>query len=109
MNESVHWNGRYWTIPGADFPTVCPLFAQHEVPRSLYDRQGYIKPTMARPPDESEAGIEVGYDERRGVFVEGKWTWSWKDKDGKETDPNTNERTQASDPPDSRDRDFDKD
>ena len=40
-----------------------------------------VQPIMSRPPNNSEASIEAGYDEKRGAFIEGKWTWTWQDKE----------------------------
>ena len=89
---AVRWNGR--DIQALD--------------KMALSANTYRKLNMSRPPDESEASIEAGYDDKRGTFVEGKWTWTWKDKDDKETSSDGKEDAAPRDPPDSGDRDFDK-
>ncbi len=108
---SVCWNGRnVRQLEELGFLSASsPLFcARHQVFNSLHHRQGFIKPLMNRAPDESKASIEAGYDERRGVFVEGKWVWTWNDKDDQDLDSNTGEAPRDLDSADSRDRDVEK-
>ncbi|MES2272779.1 MAG: hypothetical protein V4487_01105 [Chlamydiota bacterium] len=110
-NESVLWNGRdVQELRGLGFPAIMHTFStKQETHRSLDNCRIHVAPKMSRAADESKAEIKGGYDEDRGVFVEGSWTWTWKDHDDKNTSSSDNAGTSLSDPPDSRDRDFDKD
>jgi len=106
-DETVSWNGRDIQELEGRSPFAGFLAVRQDAPHgSLHARRIQIKPNMARPPDESQASLEGGYDEKRGAFVEGKWTWTWKST---ESSSEKNEEPTRADPPDARDRDFDKD
>ncbi len=110
IDEDVHWNGRYvQEVDGIDISAIMRAFPVNKMHRSLHNCKIERKPSMSRPSDESEAEIKAGYDERRGGFIEGKWTWTWKDKDDSNSSAENGGNAAAPDSPDSRDRDFDKD
>jgi hypothetical protein len=109
MDKQTRWNGRnVHKSAESVLPNPLPLYSTNHNAAGLGNSVLPLRaPTMARPPDESKAEVIGGYNDKQGLFVEGKWTWSWgsnTEKDPNTADTNT-ESTTPTDPPDSRDKD----
>jgi len=107
----VSWNGREVEELDRNGSDAClqALSVRHESRGSLSHRKEGIKPMMAKAPDEGEVDITVGADTKGDLKVEIELKFKWGGSGEKNNDSGSGGAAEAKDPPDSGDRDFDRD
>lgn len=108
--EEIHslWMGRSIRLNMDDRIQFAEELIKEEKNTSIHPQHKKdLQSRMTRACDQSHAEISGGYDDKRGCFIEGKWTWEWNDKSDKESSSQHEGRTRE-DSPDFSDRDFEK-